>query len=79
MQELNKWLIPKSLRKKYPNGGLSVSLSDKTEENYTPPPPPPYVAFSGSGVSLSEAPKPSKFGKKKGAAENFLLEPNQKK
>ena len=31
MQELNKGLIPKQLRQKYPEGGLSVSLSDKTE------------------------------------------------
>ena len=65
MKELNKGMIPKQLRKKYPNGGLSVSLSDKTSEKYTPPPPPPYVAFSGSGTSLSEPTKPvSKFSKK---------------
>ena len=73
-------MIPKSLRKKYPEGGLSVSLSDKTEETYTPPPPPPYVAFSGSGVSLSEpTKKPSTFGKKKGHQENFILEPDRRR
>lgn len=80
MQELNNGLIPKALKKRYPQGGLSVSLSDKTEEKYTPPPPPPYVAFSGSGVSLSEpSKKPGTFGKKKGHQENFILEPDRRR
>lgn len=35
--------IPRDLRKKYPKGGLSVSLSDKTSDKYIPPPPPAYV------------------------------------
>ena len=79
MQELNKGNIPKQLRKKYPKGGLSVSLSDKTEETYTPPPPPPYTAFSGSGVSFEDpgVKKPTTFGKKKGFQENFFLEPDR--
>lgn len=67
MKELNDGKIPKKLREKYPQGGLSVSLSDKTGQKYTPPPPPPYIAFSGTGVSLGDANKPApKFAKKKG-------------
>jgi UBX domain-containing protein 1 len=30
MKELNEGIVPKELKKKYPNGGLSVSLNDKT-------------------------------------------------
>ena len=59
--------IPKELRKKYPTGALSVSLSDKTGQKYVPPPPPSYVAFSGSGTSLGGARTgqvDSKFSKK---------------
>lgn len=74
MKELNSGKIPKKLKEKYPNGGLSVSLSDKTSEKFTPPPPPAYIAFSGAGTSLSEPKKPqTKFAKKKGAEDNFLL------
>jgi UBX domain-containing protein 1 len=55
-------------------------LNDKTSEKYTPPPPPAYVAFSGSGTSLSDPKKPqTKFTKKKGPQENFILEPNRNK
>ncbi len=73
-------MIPQSLKKKYPREGLSVNLSDKTEEKYTPPPPPPYVAFSGSGASLGGDTKPSsQFSKKSKACENFILEPNKDK
>lgn len=80
MKELNNGKIPKRLREKYPKGGLSVSLSDKRTEKYTPPPPPPYVAFSGSGTSLSDPVKaPNKFAKKKGAQENFILEPDRRR
>ena len=57
MKQLNEGYIPPQLRKKYPKGELSVSLSDKTEEEYVPPPPPAYVEFSGQGVSLSEPKK----------------------
>ena len=53
MKRLNEGYIPPELRQKYPKGELSVSLSDKTEEDYVPPPPPAYVEFSGQGVSLS--------------------------
>lgn len=68
MKQLNDNKIPKRLREKYPNGGLSVSLSDKTGEKYTPPPPPAYIAFSGTGTSLSQPKKQqTKFTKKKGA------------
>ncbi len=72
-------LIPKQLRAKYPKGGLSVSLSDKTKEKYTPPPPPPYVAFSGQGTSLggSSNTQPNKFAKKSKACQNFILEPDR--
>ncbi len=52
---------------------MSVSLSDKTTEKYTPPPPPPYIAFSGTGTTLSEPKKQTQFAKKKGVHENFLL------
>lgn len=31
MKELNEGKIPPKLRQKYPKGGLSVSLSDKSE------------------------------------------------
>ena len=80
MKQLNKGKVPEKLRKQYPKGGLSVSLSDKTSEKYVPPPPPSYVAFSGTGTSLSEPPKPvNKFGKKNKAQENFLLEPDRNK
>lgn len=79
MKELNDGKIPKKLRQKYPKGGLSVSLSDKTEQKYTPPPPPPYIAFSGAGTSLSDAKPTTKFTKKKGVLDNFLLEPNRNK
>jgi hypothetical protein len=72
MDELNKGyfsilfsLIPKQLRVKYPKGGLSVSLSDKTQEKYVPPPPPAYIAFSGSGTSLGgPSNTQTKFSKK---------------
>lgn len=67
MKELNTGKIPKKLREKYPTGGLSVSLNDKTSEKYTPPPPPAYIAFSGAGTTLSDPKKPpAKFAKKKG-------------
>lgn len=57
-----------------------MSLSDKTSEKYTPPPPPAYIAFSGTGTSLSDPKKPqTKFTKKKGAQDNFILEPNRNK
>ena len=72
-------LIPKALRLKYPKGGLSVSLSDKTKEKFTPPPPPPYVAFSGQGTSLGgpSNTQANKFAKKSKACENFILEPDR--
>ncbi len=60
-------MIPKELRKKYPKGGLSVSLSDKTQDKYVPPPPPPYIAFGGEGTSLggsNNSNQGSKFSKK---------------
>lgn len=68
------------MRKKYPKGGLSVSLSDKTKEKYVPPPPPAYTAFSGQGTSLgggSSNTQSNKFSKKSKACENFILEPNR--
>lgn len=38
------------------------------------------MAFSGEGTSLSDPKKPAtKFTKKKGASENFLIEPNRNK
>lgn len=43
MKKLNDGYIPPELRKKYPKGELSVSLSDKTSEKFVPPPPPAYV------------------------------------
>lgn len=43
MKKLNDGYIPPELRKKYPKGELSVSLSDKTTEKFVPPPPPAYV------------------------------------
>ncbi len=62
------------MRKKYPKGGLSVSLSDKTGEKYVPPPPPAYIAFSGQGSSLGgSTTQPNKFAKKGKACENFIL------
>jgi len=69
------------LRKKYPKGGLSVSLSDKTSEKYVPPPPPAYIAFSGQGTSLGggSSSQQNKFAKKSKACENFILEPNRNK
>ena len=70
------------MRKKYPKGELSVSLNDKTENDYEAPPPPPppaYVEFSGQGVSLGEAKKETKFAKKSKACENFILQPNKNK
>lgn len=67
------------MRKKYPKGGLSVSLSDKTGEKFVPPPPPAYIAFSGQGTSLggSSNTQANKFAKKSKACENFILEPNR--
>lgn len=53
MKELNDGYIPKELRKIYPNGNVSVSLDDRTQDEYVPPPPPAYIQFSGQGVSLS--------------------------
>ena len=53
MKEIHEGYVPKELRKSYPNGDVSVSLDDKTQEQYVPPPPPAYVQFSGQGVSLS--------------------------
>lgn len=81
MKELNEGYIPKELRKVYPQGGVSVSLDDRTQEDYVPPPPPPYVQFSGQGVSLSgpTAPKETKFAKKSKACENFILQPDKNK
>lgn len=79
MKKLNEGYIPSELRKKYPKGELSVSLSDKTQEKYVPPPPPAYVEFSGQGVSLSEPAKENKFAKKGKACENFILQPNKNK
>ena len=74
MKELNDGKIPPALQKKYPKGGLSVSLDDRSEEKFTPPPPPAYVAFSGAGTSLAgDSKPPTKFTKKKGASENFLI------
>lgn len=69
------------MRKKYPKGGLSVSLSDKTGEKFVPPPPPAYIAFSGQGTSLggSSNTQANKFAKKSKACENFILEPNRNK
>jgi UBX domain-containing protein 1 len=64
MKKLNEGFIPPELRKKYPKGELSVSLSDKTSEKFVPPPPPAYVEFSGQGVSFSEPTKETKFAKK---------------
>jgi UBX domain-containing protein 1 len=64
MKKLNEGYIPAELRKKYPDGELSVSLSDKTQEKFVPPPPPAYVEFSGQGHSLSEPSKETKFAKK---------------
>jgi UBX domain-containing protein 1 len=64
MKKLNEGYIPAELRKKYPDGELSVSLSDKTQEKFIPPPPPAYVEFSGQGHSLSEPSKETKFAKK---------------
>ncbi|KAL4487614.1 hypothetical protein ABPG72_017403 [Tetrahymena utriculariae] len=55
MKELNQQIVPMELRKKYPQGGLSVSLEDKRSEAYRPPTPPKYVAFSGQGQSLGGA------------------------
>ena len=54
MKQINEGYIPAELKKKYPKGQLSISLSDKTKEKYVPPPPPAYVEFSGQGVSFSE-------------------------
>jgi len=64
MKRLNEGFIPNELRKKYPKGDLSISISDKTGDKYVPPPPPAYVQFSGNGVSLSEPSKETKFTKK---------------
>lgn len=77
MKKLNEGYIPAELRKKYPKGELSISLSDKTGEKYVPPPPPAYVEFSGSGFSLSDPVKETKFAKKGKAPETFILEPNR--
>ena len=79
MKALNEGIIPKAIRKKYPTGDVSVSLSDKTGEKYVPPPPPAYIEFSGQGVSLGGGVPsgPNKFGKKPKACENFVLEPNR--
>ena len=80
MKELNDGKIPPALQKKYPKGGLSVSLDDRSEEKFTPPPPPAYIAFSGAGTSLAgDSKPPTKFAKKKGASENFLIEVNRNK
>ncbi len=79
MKKLNEGYIPPDLRKMYPKGELSISLSDKTSEKYVPPPPPPYVEFSGSGHSLSEPSKEMKFAKKGKACENFILQPDKNK
>lgn len=57
MKKLNDGYIPPELRKKYPTGELSVSINDKTEEEYVPPPPPAYVEFSGQGMTFSEPKK----------------------
>ena len=57
MKQINEGYIPAELKKKYPKGQLSISLSDKTKEKYVPPPPPAYVEFSGQGVSFSEPKK----------------------
>ena len=43
MKRLNEGFIPNELRKKYPKGDLSISISDKTGDKYVPPPPPAYV------------------------------------
>jgi hypothetical protein len=43
MKRLNEGYIPTELRKKYPKGDLSISISDKTSEKYVLPPPPAYV------------------------------------
>jgi UBX domain-containing protein 1 len=77
MKKLNEGLIPSELRKKYPKGELSISLSDKTGEKFVPPPPPAYIEFSGEGVSLSEPSKDPKFAKKSKPCQNFILEPNR--
>lgn len=57
MKEINKGVVPKELRAKYPNG-IQVGLEDKRPEAFIPPPPPKYIAFSGQGVSLSGVSKP---------------------
>ena len=79
MKTLNEGYIPQAIRKKYPKGEVSVSLSDKTSEKYVPPPPPAYIEFSGQGHSLgggSSGPA-TKFAKKSKACENFILEPDR--
>lgn len=65
MKVLNDGKIPPAFLKKYPKGGLSVSLDDKSEEKFTLPPPLAYAAFSGTGTSLAgDSKPPTKFTKK---------------
>jgi len=52
MDELNKNYVPAELRAKYPKG-LKVGIKDRTKHDYELPPPPKYVAFSGSGTTLT--------------------------
>lgn len=53
MKELNEGYVPKELREKY-NKKIGVALEDKRDKAYRPPTPPAYVAYSGTGQSVSD-------------------------
>ena len=53
MKELNEGYVPTELRKKY-NKKIGVALEDKRDKKYRPPTPPAYVAYSGTGQSVSD-------------------------
>lgn len=53
MAQLNQGRVPAELQAITKGRPVAVNLQDKRQEEYHPPPPPSYVAFSGSGQSVS--------------------------